>query len=350
MYMYNRMKRIGLRYYSLCAQTGLALAFCGFLCQAASSQPAEDLRTRPDPAGTPTKVEIAIVMLDIDEIDDAEQTFTANVFVHAQWQDPRLANPSAATRTIKLSELWHPDIQILNQHKLFKTFPDELDVAPDGTVVFQQRYWGEFSQPLRLQGFPFDAHSFQVISGVVDKTGDVQLVASDDPIRPGLGKNLTIPDWKIESWEVLARPVQAVLGGPTRSGYVFTFTAKRYLGYYIYRLIIPLTLIVMMSWFVFWIDPTQSSTQFSVAITSMLTLIAYRFAVGHDLPRISYLTRMDTFLLGCTVLVFLALAETLLTARLAGAGKEEVALKFDRWSRVLFPVSFVILIIYSIFG
>ncbi len=49
----------------------------------------------------------------------------------------------------------------------------------------------------------------------------------------------------------------------------------------------------------------------------MLTLIAYRFLLGGMLPRISYLTRLDYFLLGSTVLVFLALVEAACTSRLA---------------------------------
>ena len=39
----------------------------------------------------------------------------------------------------------------------------------------------------------------------------------------------------------------------------------------------------------------------------MLTLIAYRFLLGQSLPPVSYLTRLDYFLLGATILVFIAL-------------------------------------------
>src|SRR4051812_36284102 len=60
---------------------------------------------------------------------------------------------------------------------------------------------------------------------------------------------------------------------------------------------LPLVLIVMMSWAVFWIDPNTSNSQISIAVTSMLTLIAYRFAVDGQLPRLPYMTRLDTFFL-----------------------------------------------------
>jgi hypothetical protein len=34
-----------------------------------------------------------------------------------------------------------------------------------------------------------------------------------------------------------------------------------------------------MSWSGFWIDPVNANSQISIAVTSMLTLIAYRYAV-----------------------------------------------------------------------
>jgi hypothetical protein len=45
----------------------------------------------------------------------------------------------------------------------------------------------------------------------------------------------------------------------------------------------------------------------------MLTLIAYRFAVDSQLPRLPYMTRLDAFILTSTLLVFFSLIEVLIT-------------------------------------
>src|SRR5207248_10396888 len=97
------------------------------------------------------------------------------------------------------------------------------------------------------------------------------------------------------------------------SGYVFDFTASRNVEHYILKVILPLILIVMMSWAVFWIDPATSSSQISIAVTSMLTLIAYRFAVDSQLPRLPYMTRLDAFFLTCTLLVVFSLIVVFVT-------------------------------------
>src|SRR4029077_14072485 len=76
-----------------------------------------------------------------------------------------------------------------------------------------------------------------------------------------------------------------------------------------------LLLIVMMSSTGFWIHPTKGGPEISVAVTSMLTLIAYRFAIGSEVPKLPYLTRLDAFILASSLLVFLSLIEVMLTTK-----------------------------------
>lgn len=80
--------------------------------------------------------------------------------------------------------------------------------------------------------------------------------------------------------------------------------------------------------------------QISVAVTSMLTLIAYRFAVDSQLPRLPYMTRLDAFILTSTLLVFFSLIEVLVTTILDNNQQTERAKKIDRYCRVIFPVIF----------
>ena len=91
---------------------------------------------------------------------------------------------------------------------------------------------------------------------------------------------------------------------------------------------LPLTLIVFMAWPVFWIDPSNVGPQFGIATSSVFTLIAY-------------LTRFDQFTLGCTLLVFAALGEAVVAARLARIGREKLALRIDLVTRLVYPVVFV---------
>ena len=148
-----------------------------------------------------------------------------------------------------------------------------------------------------------------------------------------------MPDWTVEKWET--KPLgYALAPGFEYSGYAFEFTASRNVQNYILKVIFPLVLIVMMSWSGFWIDPVNANSQISVAVTSMLTLIAYRFTVDTQLPRLPYMTRLDVFFLVSTLLVFFSLIEVLVTTILDNNGQTHRAKTIDRYCRVIFPVIF----------
>ena len=74
----------------------------------------------------------------------------------------------------------------------------------------------------------------------------------------------------------------------------------------------------------------------------MLTLIAYRFAIDSQLPRLPYMTRLDAFILTSTILVFFSLIEVLVTTILDNNQQTERAKKIDRYCRVIFPVIFAV--------
>ena len=100
-----------------------------------------------------------------------------------------------------------------------------------------------------------------------------------------------------------------------------------------------------MSWTVLWISPENTGPPIGLATTSMLTLIAYRFILGSQLPRVSYLTLLDHFIFASTVLVFMALLEVVITSGLAQAGKAAQAHRLQKAARVVFPLLFGLLIV-----
>jgi len=59
------------------------------------------------------------------------------------------------------------------------------------------------------------------------------------------------------------------------------------------------------------------------------------------------LTREDLFLVGSMILVVLALVEVLVTSTLAGQDRLPRARRFDRWSRVVFPVAFLVVLLVA---
>lgn len=159
----------------------------------------------------------------------------------------------------------------------------------------------------------------------------------------GIGEAFSIADWRVVDWRITTDVDIPGPGGVTASdaGMGMVLETERLRGYYWIKVIAPLILIVAMSWAVNWIDPKDIGTKISITITAMLTLIAYRFAIGAALPQISYLTRMDLFILFSTILIYASLVTVVTTAAFSGKGRPEIAKRIDRVSRWGFPLFFV---------
>jgi len=301
---------------------------------------------RPGDLSQPTKVFAGIVVLDFDKVDTSEQSFVGNIFYGVKWTDKRLAHNNPEPIKLPISNVWVPHVQIYNQQRLQKTFPEDVvEVSPDGEVYFRQRVWGSFSQPLTLNDFPFDTQKFNiqlVLAGYTPQ--DIELLRDDDKVPNGIAAKLSLPDWRILNWEAGSNVFKILPGSKGMASYTFTVEAQREVNYFIIKVILPLILIVFMSWVVFWIKPKETSPRISIAVTSMLTLIAYRFAIGADVPKLPYLTRLDFFVMAATLLVFAGLIEVVISSIQEKRGNEKIARKIDIWSRWLFPVVFLIVI------
>jgi hypothetical protein len=239
-------------------------------------------------------------------------------------------------------------VVINQQGRLSKSLPDIVQVDPDGTVSYRQRYTGNLSQPLNLTQFPMDTHNFTIHFVAAGYTGE-ELEFSPVVVRniPGgsISDELSLPDWKIVSHEALVLPYTPV-EGVNSAGFAFRFKAERYITYYIWQVILPLAVVVVMSWAAFWVGRENVGVRIGVATSSILTLIAHRFVLASLLPRLPYMTRLDYFTVGSTLLVFMALITVIFTSFLAGKEKEHdlLAQKVDISARATFPAIFLVLL------
>jgi hypothetical protein len=299
-----------------------------------------------EPVGPPREVKIGLLMADLTEVRGAEQAFSADVFVLATWQDPDLAGGSEGLRTFDLDEVWHPTLLIYNRRSVAATMPEQVMVRPNGTVTYLQRFTGLFSIPMNLREFPRDRQEFFVWLVAPTRAGaNVTLVPDERVVALRVGE-LSISDWKIGEASVAMEPFQVAPGAPQNPGIKLTVQGSRRVTYYTIQVLIPLVAIVMMAYAVFWVAPTVVPTRVGVVVTTMLTLIAYRFMLANHVPRLSYLTRLDWFMLGATVLVILTLFTMAGTSYLISREQEALVKKIDRAGRLLYPVVFTA---YSLF-
>jgi hypothetical protein len=312
---------------------------------AVASIPAEVTGTPPHGNDGATVVTVAPYLIDVSRVNAADQSFTADLFVLLSWEDPRLAGVFDATERVSLDRIWNPQLQILNRREVETTFPEQAEVTPDGTVTARQRYFGTFSAPLDLHDFPLDRQRF-AIRMVVPGFGPDEVRLETAPAEvagSGRSAEFSIPDWELSGLQTRPEPFGVAESGRVISGYLLSFEGRRHIGFWAGKAFTSVAIIIAMSWVVFWIDPKFVAPRLSVAVTSMLTLIAYRFLLGALLPRLSYLTRMDFFLIGATLLVLATVVQVAVTTRAEDRDQGRRARRINRHSRWLFPSMLLVL-------
>jgi len=301
---------------------------------------------RPDADGPPTQVSVGIFMVDLTEVSDPNQTLTGDFAVVLNWTDPRLEQLEGCE--ISLDDIWSPGLVFFNSGRLFTSRPREAGIGPGGSVTYAQRYYGTMASYHNLQDFPIDDQTFRISLLPFEWTDkDIELVV--DQTATGRRELLNLSDWEIEGIHAVTRTASA----PARNAFVpyydYLITANRITAYYIWKVILPLSLIVAMSWCVFWISPELYGPQISLSATSMLTLIAFIFATTNMVPELGYFTLLDLFIGGSTILVFLALLESLTVTYLVSGDRKNLARRIDVTSRAVFPLVFLALIVAIFF-
>ena len=128
----------------------------------------------------------------------------------------------------------------------------------------------------------------------------------------------------------------------------FRLSAERDKKYYLLNVIMPLCLIVLRAWAVFWIDPSAIGPQVGFSTATVFTLIAYRFSLSYQLPKVSYFTRVDKFVLFSTIIVFIALGTAIATSKIASDGNRSGAKVIKNWSRYIYLFLFALILIFTL--
>jgi hypothetical protein len=297
---------------------------------------------RPDPAAGPTVVGLGVFFQDVASLSDVDQTLDADVYVFARWRDPRLADPARGDGSVECpvleNRLWIPAIEPENLRGRQAFYPARFLVDGRGVVTYARRLWVKLSYPLDFRDFPLDRHRWKVtLWPALSRTDEIVF----HPLRraTGMNEHLSLQGWRVGEprAETSAGPRVARAGSWAR--FDVELALERNWSYHAWKLGVPLTLIVLMAYGVYFIPASALPQQIGLGTTSMLTLIAYMLALGSGLPRISYLTRADRFFIGSAVLVFLGLVKAVATAALAQGPRARVVDRVNRWGRWVFPLA-----------
>ncbi|XP_025985945.1 glycine receptor subunit alphaZ1 isoform X4 [Solenopsis invicta] len=222
------------------------------------------------PLGAPVIVNFNILVVDINSINVEDMDFRVDMFVSQSWIESRLntsqdifeeGDDYAILPPEFFDNLWQPDPYFLNS---------KVSVSYD-------------RKKLRLK---WDA-------GGVTVNPELKLLQYD------IGKPMVFEetiDYMLEKNGNFSRLV------------VF-FRFERQIGHHLIQTFAPSTLVVMLSWFSFWLDLDAIPGRIALLVTSMLTLVTMFTGLKSDIPPVAYIKALDVWMAGCMMFVFAALSE-----------------------------------------
>ena len=80
---------------------------------------------------------------------------------------------------------------------------------------------------------------------------------------------------------------------------------KRKYEYWLYNVIVLLASISSVVFATFALEPNEIGERLSLILTLLLTSVAFKFVISDAVPKVSYMTVLDTYVLVCNALFFM---------------------------------------------
>lgn len=281
-------------------------------------------------------VAVGVTLNGISEVNEHAGTWDGDYYLYESWA------PTAG---------FTPQTEVVNETARVSTQFDTTEVRGD-KCVRTRRIHSTLRSPFNLRMFPFDRQRLELrISD--EQYDESQVVYADSPALLGIDDAVYagLLSWKLSSDLTYRRAREDFRweqGRPTYTLAKFALTVRRHVTFHIVKYLLPLLVILAVSFSVFWIDPADLSSEVGIGVTCLLSAIALQYVEAQSLPEVDYLTLGDRVYASCYLLVGLAVLQSIWTNRLVRVKKRRLALKVDWHSRWGFPVGLGLLLLVAI--
>ncbi len=286
-------------------------------------------------------VSYGITPVNVYGVSVAGNTWDFNFYMWMRWKGD--LDPTSTTQFINTASA-ETSFQVTYAYTASDGSEQPMTL-PDGSK-FQRLYvQGGFAQDFKLNRYPLDSQKLQIrFSNSTYPLARLAYVA--DPNQK-INNNFSISSWKtvgITNHNYVEQ-LSSVQGIPPSNWSMGTWTIeiRRPFNYFLYKLLIPMAIVLIASVVALLLSPELEGSRLSLAAGGLLTLIFLQQGYAGDLPPNSGLTMIDKYYaLGYIVVIATFLRIIWETSQVFIHKKEELSfVKADRRLAVIISAAFV---------
>ncbi len=256
----------------------------------------------PTPGAQP--VTVGIYGINVYNLDLRSSTYSLTAYMWLRWKgdfDP--VESLDFINLVKDSEL--------TKKKLLET----PTVLKNGEKYMAIRLDGSFFQPFDLNNYPLDK---QELALYVENSTDTyeKICYVPDNSSTGYDVGLQVPGWKVSGLQTSSYlhdygtdfGEKGQEAASKYSGIKFSLQLDRHINFFIWKLMVPLLIILMTNWLTLLLHPTFFEVRTAMPATALLTVVFLQQSALDAIPGCSSLVLMDKIYL----LAYFCIAMTLL--------------------------------------
>lgn len=248
---------------------------------------------------------IRVVFLKIGEIDTLKENFAADAYIQARWREPQFDNQ----RDINIDEIewekyWNPKLYVENnlgepKETIWQTIL--FNQKGEAMVYERRRIKGCFLENLELDEFPFDTQDLTLTVTSERSEAEIELEEDNSEISSiNVQSFVDEQEWRLHSHVETWKRVTTRIYQNSKYKHAALSTscrASRRPGFFIWNIFLVMLFICSLAFATFTVELALPQNRLQLSFILLLTTITFKFVVSQTLPRISYLTYLDKYIL-----------------------------------------------------
>ncbi|XP_023323536.1 glycine receptor subunit alpha-4 [Eurytemora carolleeae] len=303
----------------------------------------------------PLLISASINIRNILEVDEKDQIVSMETTLRLYWKDPRIKPKYEALSSYDsrgnytnlhsslANTIWMPDI-FLDHAKTIRTptffsKPASLRVYNDSTIRYSARINFDVACNMDFRNYPADDQSCELkFQSFGLQRSQVHFTWIPNSINVNEHIYLSQFVFRIHAMDSYSTDYYDI----SYPGLKLQLHLTREIGYHIVQTYIPSTLFLVLGWMGLFINPDSIPGRVGMGTTTLLTQTSMFSSTRAHVPKVSYVTYLDVWMLFCMFFVFSTMVEFISILILIRQKRFKLAKKVQRLTRLTLPCIFML--------